>query len=58
MIKTKVRFLEDQLFSSQSGLFETFQVALIGWIKAVLQKSHFYFDHINRLLVRLLLTCS
>jgi len=35
MIKTKVAFLESQLFFSQSELFENFFViALIGWIKA------------------------
>jgi len=39
MIKAKVAFLEGQLFSSQSGLFENFSdcsdwIALIGWIKA------------------------
>jgi len=34
MIKTKAAFLEGWLFSSQSGVFENFQIALIGWIKA------------------------
>jgi len=34
-----------RLFSSQSELFENFQIALIGWIKAGPQKSHFCFDH-------------
>jgi len=49
MIKTKVAFLEGRLFSSQSGLFE---IALIGWIReADPPKSHFYFDHVNRLRV-------
>jgi len=49
MIKAKVAFLESRLFSSHSGLFETFQIALIGWIKAGPPKSHFCFDHVNRL---------
>jgi len=34
MIKAKVAFLEGRLFSSQSGFLKTFQIALIGWIKA------------------------
>jgi len=34
MIKAKVAFLEDRLFSSHSGFLKTFQIALIGWIKA------------------------
>jgi len=34
MIKAKVAFLEGRLFSSQSGLLNTLQIALIGWIKA------------------------
>jgi len=41
MIKAKVAFLEGGLFSSQSGLLKTFQIALIGWIKADLQKATF-----------------
>jgi len=47
MIKTNVAFLEDRLFFSQSGLFEgflkTFQIALIGWIKAGLPKKPLLF---------------
>jgi len=34
MIKTKVAFLKGWLFSSQSKLFKTFLIALIGWLKA------------------------
>jgi len=35
MIKTKVAFLEDRLFSSQSEKFEKFsKSSLIGWKKA------------------------
>jgi len=34
MIKTKVAFLEDRLFFSQSGFLKILQIALIGWIKA------------------------
>jgi len=59
MIKTKVAFLEDRLLSSQSEQSEkfskspdnlkSFQKALIGWKKAGPPKSHFCFDHINRL---------
>jgi len=49
MIKAKVAFLEGRLFFSQSEPFETFQIALIGWIKAGSPKSHFCFDHVNRL---------
>jgi len=33
MIKTKVAFLEGQLFSANQGFMETFQIVLIGWIK-------------------------
>jgi len=50
MIKTKVAFLEDRLFSSQSEqLFEYF-LNCSNWLekKPALQKSHFRFDHVNR----------
>jgi len=33
MIKTKVAFLED-FFSANQGFLKTFQIILIGWIKA------------------------
>jgi len=41
--QTKVAYLEGRLFSSQSELLETFQIALIGWIKAVPPKKPFLF---------------
>jgi len=47
MFKTKVAFLEDRLFSSNQGFLKTFQIVLIGWIKASPPKSHFGFDHVN-----------
>jgi len=34
MIKAKVAFLEGWLFSANQGFLRTFQIALIGWIKA------------------------
>jgi len=34
MIKTKVAFLDGRLFSANQGFLKTFQIALIGWIKA------------------------
>jgi len=34
MIKTKVGFLESQLFLANKGFLKTFQIALIDWIKA------------------------
>jgi len=48
MIK-KVAFLEGRLFSANQRFLNTFQIALIGWIKSGPAKSHFYFDHANRL---------
>jgi len=42
MIKAKVAFSEGRHFSSQLEFY-----SLIGWIKLVLQKSHFCFDHVN-----------
>jgi len=44
MIKAKVAFLEDRLFSSQSGLLKTFPIALIGWIKLGLSKKPLLFS--------------
>jgi len=60
MSKTKVaflenRFLEGRFLSSQSEQSNSFQKALIGWKKTALQKSHFCFDHINRLMLRSIL---
>jgi len=43
MIKTKVAFLEGRLLFSQSEQSER--------KKPALQKSHFYLDHVNRLIV-------
>jgi len=51
MIKTKAAFLEGRLFSSQSDLLRKLLIALIGWIKGGPQKSHFCFDHVNRLMI-------
>jgi len=51
MIKIKVAFLEGRLLSSQSKQFKSIQKAMIGWKKPALQKSHFYFDHVNKLIV-------
>jgi len=50
MIKTKVAFLKDRLLPSQSEQSEEFFKKL--WLagkKQALQKSHFCFDHVNRL---------
>jgi len=50
MIKAKVAFLEGRLFSSQSGLFENFSDCSARLKKKPApQKSHFSFDHENRL---------
>jgi len=51
MIKTKLALLKGRLLSSQLGNLKSFQKALIGWKKADLPKSHFCFDHVNRLIV-------
>jgi len=50
IIKTKVAFLEGRLLSSQSELSEKFSKSP-DWLekKTALQKSHFCFDHINRI---------
>jgi len=34
MIKAKVIVLEGRLFPTNQGILKTFQIALIGWIKA------------------------
>jgi len=52
MIKTKVAFLEGQIFSSQLELLDTFSIALTGWIKAGPLKKPLCFDHVNRLLIK------
>jgi len=51
MIKTKAAFLEGRLFPANQGFLKTFFIALIGWLKAGPPKSHFCFDHVNRLFV-------
>jgi len=53
MIKAKVAFLESRLFSANQSFLKTFQIALIGWIKANPPKSHFCFDHVIKLTVRI-----
>jgi len=52
MIKTKVAFLEGWLFASQSELFENF-LNCSDWLdkSRPSKKSHFCFDHVNRLYV-------
>jgi len=34
MIKAKVAFLEGRFFPANQGFLKSFQIALIGWIKA------------------------
>jgi len=36
-------------FPANQGFLKNFQIALIGWIKSGPPKSHFWFDHVNRL---------
>jgi len=50
MIKTKVAFLEAGFSPANQDFLKTFQIALIGWIKAGPPNSHFCFDHVNRLI--------
>jgi len=50
MIKIKVAFLENRLFSSKSEFFKNISDCSDGWIKAgPPKKSHFCFDHVSRL---------
>jgi len=51
VIKTKVVFLKGRLLSSQSEQFKKYSKSLIGWKKSAPQKSHFCFDHVNKLSV-------
>jgi len=45
MIKTKVAFWMASFFPVNQSFLNTFEIVLIGWIKAgPLQKSHFCFD--------------
>jgi len=52
MIETKVAFIEGRLLSSQSEQFEKFSKSS-DWLKKkpALQKSHFCFDRVNRLII-------
>jgi len=52
MIKIKVAFLGGRLLSSQSKQSEKFSKSP-DWLekKLALQKSHFCFDHVNRLFI-------
>jgi len=43
MIKTKVDYLEGRLFPANQSFMKTFQIALIGWIKAGLPKKPLLF---------------
>jgi len=47
MIKTKVAFMKGRLLTSQS---EQFKKLWLAGKKGALQKSHFSFDHVNRLI--------
>jgi len=43
MIKAKVTFLEVRLFPANHGFLKTFQIVVIGWIKAGLLKKPLLF---------------
>jgi len=47
--KQKLLFWRAGLFLANQSFLKTFQTALIDRIKAGPLKSHFYFDHVNRL---------
>jgi len=49
MIKTKVAFLEDRLFSNQSGLFENFSDCSDWLVKSRTSRIATCFDHVDRL---------
>jgi len=49
MIKTK------SFYSANQSNLKSFQKALIGWKKAGPPKSHFCFNHVNRLLLTALI---
>jgi len=51
MIKTKGFFWRADFYPANQSNLNSFQKALIGWKKAGPQKSHFCFDHVNRLTV-------
>jgi len=50
MIKTKVAFLEGRLLFNQSEQFKKFSKSSDWLEKAGPPKSHFCFDHVNRLI--------
>jgi len=47
--KQKWLFWSAGFFSANQGFLKTFQIVLFEWIKPALQKSHFCFDHVNKL---------
>jgi len=49
MIKTKVGFWRAGFYPVNQSNLKSIQKALIGWKKAGPPKSHFCFDHVNRL---------
>jgi len=51
MIKIKVAFWRAGFYPANQSNLKSFQKALIGWKTPALQKSHFCFDHVNRLLI-------
>jgi len=55
MIKAKVAFLEGQFLSSQSGLFENFSECSDWLDKSRPSQKHFCFDHVNRLIQRVVI---
>jgi len=50
MIKTKVAFLEGRLSSSQSKQLKKYSKSS-DWLEKKPAKSHFCFDHVNRLFI-------
>jgi len=51
MIKTKVAFLRAGFYPAKQSNLKSIQKARIGWKKAGSPKSHFCFDHVNKLIV-------
>jgi len=49
MIETKAAFWRPGFFQPIKAFRNTFQIALIGWIKAGPPKNPLLFDHVNRL---------
>jgi len=54
MVKTKVAFLEGRLLSSQLEQLKKYSKSF-DWLekKQALQKQHFCFDYVNRLIMQL-----